>query len=113
MTAPAEKKPSEARPGLSEVTPLASPTTQGSTKAHAQAVRKNRSRKLVRRLMFFVLLPTTLATAYYAGVASEQFESFSSFAVQSSELRPTLGMDGLLATLGSASGAGHDALVVR
>jgi capsular polysaccharide transport system permease protein len=113
MTVPAEKKPNEARSGLSEVTPLASPATQGSTKAHAQAVRKNRSRRLVRRLALFVLLPTALATAYYAGVASAQFESYSSFTVQSSELRPALGMDGLLATLGSVSGAGHDALVVR
>jgi capsular polysaccharide transport system permease protein len=111
MTVPAEKKLGETR--LSEVTPLANPTTPGSSKAHAQAVRKKRSRKLVRRLAMFVLLPTTVATAYYAGVASEQFESYSSFTVQSSELRPALGMDGLLATLGSVSGVGHDALVVR
>ena len=49
MTVPAEKKPSESRPGLSEVTPLAAPERQGSTKAHALSVRKARSRRLIKR----------------------------------------------------------------
>jgi capsular polysaccharide transport system permease protein len=112
MTAPVEKKP-EARPGLSEVTPLSPDRAQGPTKAHAKAVRKARSKRLVKRLALFVALPTALAAGYYGVLASEQFESYSLFTVQSSEFRPTMGVDGLLATLGSGSAASHDALAVR
>lgn len=112
MTAPAEKKPNEGR--LSEVTPLQA-ERQGvtSTKAHAQAVRRQRSRRLVKRLALWVVLPTVLSTAYYGGVASSQFESYATFAVQSSEMRPSLGMDGLLAGLASGGAVAHDALAVR
>jgi len=115
MSAPAEKKPSDSRPGLSEVTPLlpAEKAQISSTKAHAQAVRRARSRKLVKRLALYVLLPTALATVYYAGWASPQYESYAIFSVQSSEMRPTLGVDGLLAGLASGGGVGHDALAVR
>lgn len=115
MTAPAEKKSGEARLGLSEVAPLQStekPLASG-TKAHAQEVRRARSRRLIKRLALFVLLPTALAATYYGGLASSQYESYALFGVQSSELRPTLGMDGILAGLASGSGAGHDALTVR
>jgi capsular polysaccharide transport system permease protein len=112
MNAPAEKKPEPGR--LSEVTSLGTEKQQpaGSTKAHAQALRKARGRRLAYRLAGFVVVPTILATAYYAGIASPQFESYALFTVQSSELRPTLGMDGLLAGLASGGG-GHDALAVR
>lgn len=114
MNAPAEKKESgDSRPNLSEVTKLASERGQSSTKLHAQKVRKARSRRLAKRLALFVLLPTAIATGYYGFWASRQFESFSLFTVQSSELRPSLGMDGLLASLGTGTGAGHDALAVR
>jgi capsular polysaccharide transport system permease protein len=114
MTAPAEKKPSEVRPGLGEVTPLATPERvhEGSSKAHAEAVRSARSRRLVMRLAVFVVLPTALAGAYFGALASEQFESHALFTVRSSEARPTLGMEGLLSGLAAGSG-GHDALAVR
>lgn len=115
MSSPAEKKPGDSRAGLTEVTPLQTPerTQASSTKAHAKAVRRERSRRLAKRLGLFVVLPTALATAYYAHFASPQFESYAIFGVQSSELRPSLGMDGFLAGLASGSGAGHDALAVR
>jgi len=112
MTTPAEKRPAESRPGLSEVAPIAR-TERSAAKAHANAVRKERTRRLLLRLALFVVLPTALATAYYAFWASDQFESYSLFTVQSSELRPSLGMDGLLAGLAGGSGPGHDALAVR
>lgn len=108
MSAPAEKKP-DAR--LSEVTPLATAERTGS-KAHAQNVRKARSRRLLKRLALFVALPSTLAGIYYGVVASEQFESYSQFTVQSSDMRPSLGMD-LLAGLSGGLGPAHDALAVR
>jgi capsular polysaccharide transport system permease protein len=111
MNSPAEKKPEAGR--LSEVTSLLTEKQPaGSTKAHAQALRKARSRRLAFRLAAFVLLPTAVATTYYTAVASPQFESYALFTVQSSELRPALGMDGLLAGLASGGG-GHDALAVR
>lgn len=114
MSAPAEKKPSDARPGLSEVTPLQPERqTVTSTKAHAQAVRRQRSRRLAKRLALYVVLPTAVAAVYYAGVASPQYESYATFTVQSSELRPSLGMDGLLAGLASGGAVAHDALAVR
>src|SRR4051812_43230001 len=98
MNRPAEKKPTDARAGLSEVQPL--PTTlersQGSTKAHAQAVRRARSVRLLKMLGLFVLLPTLLSGAYYGLIASSQYESYAVFTVQSSELRPTLGVEGIL-----------------
>jgi len=114
MSSPAEKKPGDGRASLGEVTPLQVPERPqiSATKAHAKAVRRQRSRRLAVRLALFVLLPTSLATGYYAAWASPQFESYATFTVQSSELRPNLGMDGLLAGLASGGG-GHDALVVR
>lgn len=114
MSVPAEKKP-DGRSGLSEVSPLpsAEKAPAGSTKAHAQALRKQRGQRLALRMSLFVALPTLLAAVYFGAVASEQFESYAIFNVQSSELRPSFGMEGLLAGLASSSGAGHDALAVR
>jgi capsular polysaccharide transport system permease protein len=114
MTAPAEKKPNESRPGLAEV-PVIAPAERSphvASKAHALSLRKARSRRLAKRLTLYVVLPTALATAYYAGLASEQFESYSLFTVQSSEMRPALAVDGLLAGL-AGGGPSHDALAVR
>lgn len=114
MSAPAEKQTGDLRPGLSEVTPLqtADRPHVGSAKAHAKALRRQRSRRLLIRLVIFVVFPTLLATAYYAVWATPQYESYAIFTVQSSELRPALGMDGLLAGLANG-GAGHDTLAVR
>jgi capsular polysaccharide transport system permease protein len=110
MSSPAEKRPA----ALSEVQPLhpAQERPQGSTKAHAQAVRKARSARLLKMLLLFVLLPTALAGTYYGAIASSQYESYAVFTVQSSELRPTLGVEGLLAGIVSG-GPSHDTLDVR
>jgi capsular polysaccharide transport system permease protein len=114
MSLPAEKKLQDARAGHAEVTALQPPekTTASGARAHAQTLRKSRGRRLAKRLALYVLLPTLAASAYYAFWASPQYESYAIFAVQSSELRPSLGMDGLLAGLASSAG-GHDALAVR
>ncbi len=115
MSAPAENKTSDSRASLSEVTPLQVPDRPpiSTAKAHAKALRRQRSRRLAMRLGLYVLLPSAVATSYYAGWASPQFESYATFTVQSSELRPSLGMDGLLAGLAGGGGGGRDALVVR
>jgi capsular polysaccharide transport system permease protein len=84
----------------------------GASKAQAEAVRRARSVRLARRIAVFVVLPTVLATIYYTAVATEQYESYSLFTVQSSEARPSLGVEGLLAGI-TGNTAGHDALTVR
>ncbi len=114
MNKPAENK-TDSRASLGEVTPLQVPDRPqvSAAKAHAKALRRQRSRRLALRLGLYVLLPSALATTYYAGFASPQFESFATFTVQSSELRPSLAMGGLLAGLADGAGGGHDALVVR
>lgn len=113
MSSTAEKKPTESRPGLSEVTPLSPDRSHSSHKARAQAVRKQRGKRLAKRVALFVGVPTLLSISYYGFVASPEYESYSMFTVQSSEMRPTLGVDGLLASLATGSGSGHDALEVR
>lgn len=115
MSKPAENKTVDARASLGEVKPLQVPERPqiSAAKATAQALRRKRSRRLALRLGLFVLLPSTLATIYFVGVASPQFESHATFTVQSSEQRPSLGMGGLLAGLAEGAGGGHDALVVR
>jgi capsular polysaccharide transport system permease protein len=124
VAAPKKKRPPVAAEAPPEKAAVAAPALDlqarapapempgpGAAKAHAAEVRRLRSRRLLRRLALFVVLPTTAAAAYYGLIATPQFESYSTFTVQSSEARPTLGMEGLLA--GIASGAGHDALAVR
>jgi capsular polysaccharide transport system permease protein len=111
MSTPAAKV--EPHAGLSEVTPLPpAERSQQSAKADAKALRRQRSARLARQLGLFVLLPTLLAAVYFAFWATPQYESYAIFAVQSSELRPNVAMDGLLAGLASGAG-GHDALAVR
>jgi capsular polysaccharide transport system permease protein len=115
MSQPAENKTGDSRASLGEVTPLQLPERPqvSAAKAKAKALRRQRSRRLALRLGLYVLLPSALATTYYVALASPQFESHATFTVQSSEQRPGLAMDGLLAGLAGGVGGGHDALIVR
>lgn len=107
MSAPAEKIP------LSEVTVL-TPGEKPVNKAKAQALllRKKRMQSMLKRLAIFVVIPTAAAAVYFGAVASSQYESVTSFSVQSSESRPMMGMEGLLAGLGTVGGR-NDVLTVR
>lgn len=107
MSAPAEKIP------LSEVTVL-TPGEKPISKAKAQALalRKKRLQRLVKRLAIFVVIPTVIAAVYFGMLASSQYESITSFSVQSSEVRPMMGMEGLLAGLANPGGR-NDVLTVR
>jgi capsular polysaccharide transport system permease protein len=98
------------REPLSEVPALAPGRSLEATRAHAKGLRQARGRRLARLLAIFVLLPTALAGMYYGLLATPQYESFSTFTVQSSELRPALGVEGLL---NGMTGSGHDSLAVR
>jgi len=107
MSAPAEKIP------LSEVTVL-TPAEKPINKAKAQALamRKKRLQRLLKRLAVFVVVPTAIAAVYFGVLASSQYESVTSFSVQSSDTRPMMGMEGLLAGLGSGGGR-NDVMTVR
>lgn len=113
MSATAEKV-AESPVALSEVTVLNPAADKGisKAKAQAQALRKKRSGRLLRSFGLFVVLPTTLAGVYYGGIASHQYESIASFSVQSSDARPMIGVEGLLAGLGTGGGR-NDVLAVR
>jgi capsular polysaccharide transport system permease protein len=99
---------------VAEVTVLTPAADKGvsKAKAKAQALRKKRSQRLLRRFAVFVLLPTALAATYFGAIASNQYESSASFSVQSSDARPMIGMEGLLAGLASGGGR-NDVLAVR
>ncbi len=107
MSAPAEKLP------LSEVTVL-TPGEKPVNKAKAQALamRKKRLQRLLKRVAVFVVVPTAIASIYFGVLASSQYESITSFSVQSSDARPMMGVEGLLAGLGNAGGR-NDVLTVR
>jgi len=107
MSAPAEKIP------LSEVTVL-NPGEKPINKAKAQALalRKKRLQRLLKRLTIFVVVPTVIASVYFGVLASSQYESITSFSVQSSDARPMMGVEGLLAGLGTGGGR-NDVLTVR
>lgn len=109
----AAEKSEETKPALSEVTPL-KPGEKPLSKAKAQALalRKQRSRRLIRRLAVFVVLPTALAAVYFGLIASPQYESVTTFSVQSSDSRTMMGMEGFLAGLTSGRG-GNDVMAVR
>jgi capsular polysaccharide transport system permease protein len=62
--------------------------------------------------VLFVALPTVLASLYYGLLASKQYDSHAVFTVQSSEMRPALGVEGLLAGMVSGN-ASHDAMAAR
>lgn len=110
MSATAEKV---AESTVAEVTVLTPPDKGVSkAKAKAQALRRKRSQRLLRRFSVFVLLPTAIAAAYYGPIASNQYESVASFSVQSSDSRPMIGMEGLLAGLTSGGGR-NDVMAVR
>jgi len=110
MNAPAEKKQAP----LGEVTPLTNPSQAGSSKAHAQSLRRKRTWRLLKLVGTFVVVPTLLSGIYYGAFASDQFESYAQFTVQSSDSRPALGVEGILVGLATGtSGAAHDALAIR
>jgi len=115
VSTPAEKKSApEGKSTLGEVTALAPPERNASSaKAQAEAVRRARTRRLIKRVGVFVLLPTVVSGVYFGSVASDQFESYSIFTVQSSETRPTLGVEGILAGIATGTTSSHDALAVR
>jgi len=57
--------------------------------ARAQAIRRARAARWVRRLILWVGLPTLASTVYYIGIASDQYESVAVFSVRTAPLTAT------------------------
>lgn len=74
-------------------------------------LRRQRLRATILRMLVFVVLPTALATLYYAAIASDQYESFAKVTVHSVDSPSSGGIDGLLGSFTGSSG--RDTLVVR
>lgn len=78
----------------------------------AEQLRRQRQRRVLIRFLVFVVLPTFLATVYYAFIASDQYESVALFTIQSAEGPSAGGVEFLLGTL-PGSTAGRDVLIVQ
>jgi capsular polysaccharide transport system permease protein len=77
----------------------------------AKLMRKKRARSLLIKFSLGVLLPTLISVFYYAFIASDIYESISSITVQSSNMRPTIGIEALIG--GISNSGSRDALTVQ
>lgn len=59
--------------------------SETSGRARAQILRRERARRLALRFALWVLVPTALATCYYALWAADQYDSVAVFTVRSNE----------------------------
>jgi capsular polysaccharide transport system permease protein len=84
---------------------------QGTTASFVKQLRRQQARRLLLRIALFVVLPTSLAGTYYGLIASNQFESYAHFTVNSAEMRPSFGLETLLGVTGAP--ATRDTLAVR
>ncbi len=80
--------------------------------ATVKDLRKLRMRRLVLRLLIGVGLPTALASIYYSAMASPQYESVTSFTIQSADGAGGAGLELLFAAVPGNS-AGRDTLLVQ
>lgn len=78
----------------------------------ARAMRRTRARRLLLRLFVCVGLPTLLSIFYYGFWASNQYQSVSSFTVESADGQVATGFELLIGSL-PTSRAARDILVVR
>lgn len=92
--------------------PSAAATVPRDAAAAVQALRRARARRLGFRVAIGIGLPALLASAYFFFIASSQYESVSSFTVQSSETRGAMGLEALVGSVAAAP-ATRDSLAVR
>lgn len=103
--------PSGSHLRLEPSAPDKQPAPAATAASVVKQVRRQQARRLLARLALFVLLPTLLATVYYAKLASDQFESYSHFTVHSAESQAVLPFESLLGVTGAP--ATRDTLAVR
>src|SRR5690606_27771902 len=119
VDAPAKAKPSPVDPKAPKTprldVPGELPAAQGPAQDAAAAVallRKRRARRLAKRAGLGIGVPAILASVYFFGIASPQYESVSMFMVQSADSRASVGLETLIGAVPGA-GATRDALAVR
>jgi len=78
----------------------------------AAALRKKRARRLALRLVLGVGLPTLIAGIYFGLVATPQYQSVSTFTIQSADTQSAPTLELLVATV-PGSGATRDVLLVQ
>lgn len=88
------------------------PGPQSDAAASAQALRQARARRLSGRFGIWVVLPTLGAVLYYGIIASDLYQSVSSFVIESAEARGAGSLESLIGAI-PGSGSAHDALAVR
>lgn len=91
---------------------MSSTETMPTGAIRARAMRRTRARRLLLRVGILVGVPTLIGILYYGVLASKQYESVSTFTVQSADGGLGGGFETLLGAL-PASGVGRDVLVVR
>ncbi len=78
----------------------------------ARALRKLRARRVARRMLLGIGLPTLLAAIYYGAIATPEYESVTAFTIQSAD--GGAGVGGLELLIASVpSSAGRDVMMVR
>lgn len=69
---------------------------------------------LVRKLLFWVVLPTSLAVAYFGFVATDMYQSESKYTIQGADMRSAGSLDSLIGALSVGGGNNeYDARAVR
>ncbi len=96
----------------SKADPIVETKPSSLRKDNLEILQARRRRKLALRLSVWVLGPTLISAVYMGGVASDQFESVSPFAVYSTDAKPMLGLEAIIG-VSSAGGSIHETLSVR
>ncbi|MBN2524940.1 MAG: hypothetical protein JXR76_01015 [Deltaproteobacteria bacterium] len=79
--------------------------------AKSRKRRKKRAIRLVQKLMFFVVIPTIVASVYFYRYANDQYESIASVSIQR-DGAPSVGLDTIIGSFGG-SGSAQDALTIE
>jgi len=115
MSEPAKKAPrpkpkpvKPVEPPVEDQAPATSPTPVPS----AADLRRRRARRVAIRLALGVGVPTLLAAIYYGFVATPQYESSSSFTIQSADTNAPANLELLIASVPGSSAA-RDVLLVQ
>ncbi len=108
----ADTPPKQSDPGPTPPVVEAKPTAD-ETRAVVRSVRRQRTIKLLVRLALFVVLPTLLAATYYLALASDQFESHTSFTIHSADNGAAAGIGSLIGLVGAGSPSSTDTVAVR
>lgn len=104
-------KPGQRKPGQGGPRKLPGPSVQERA-ARAKEIKRERVRRLGRRISIGVLLPTLISAVYFGFIATPQFESVSIFTINSSENNAAPSLSLFLGSLPDTNSV-RDALLAR